>query len=134
MSSPGSSGDEADRSDIRLPDYLDHMREAARLACSYVEGQTRDAFLADKRTQQAVILNLIVLGEAATKIAQASPAYVAAHPAVPWKSLRGMRNRIAHGYFSVDLAIVWDTVETALPALLEQLDEMRAALPGSTDP
>ena len=134
MSSPGSSSDEADRSDIRLPDYLDHMREAARLACSYVEGQTRDAFLADKRTQQAVILNLIVLGEAATKIAQASPDYVAAHPAVPWKSLRGMRNRIAHGYFSVDLDIVWDTVETALPALLEQLDEMRAALPGSSDP
>ena len=133
MSSPGSSNDEADRSDIRLQDYLDHMREAARLACSYVEGQTRDAFLADKRTQQAVILNLIVLGEAATKIAQASPAYVAAHPAVPWKSLRGMRNRIAHGYFSVDLAIVWDTVETALSALLEQLDEMRAALPGSSD-
>ena len=133
MSSPGSSSDEADRSDIRLQDYLDHMREAARLACSYVEGQTRDAFLADKRTQQAVILNLIVLGEAATKIAQASPDYVAAHPALPWKSLRGMRNRIAHGYFSVDLDIVWDTVETALSALLEQLDEMRAALPGSSD-
>ena len=53
-------------SDNRLPDYLDHMLEAARQSCSYVEGLSKDEFLADKRTQQAVILNLVIIGEAAT--------------------------------------------------------------------
>jgi len=50
----------------RLPDYLDHMLEAAQLACNYVEGLDKNEFNADKRTQQAVILNLIIIGEAAT--------------------------------------------------------------------
>lgn len=50
----------------RLPDYLDYMLEAAQQACSYTEGQCKKDFIADKRTQQAVILNLVIIGEAAT--------------------------------------------------------------------
>ena len=50
----------------RVPDYLDHMLEAATQACVYVEGLSKDAFLQDKRTQQAVILNLILVCEEAT--------------------------------------------------------------------
>ena len=52
----------------RLPDYLGHMQEAASNACSFVDGLSRDDFLEDKRTQQAVIMSLIIVGEAATKI------------------------------------------------------------------
>ena len=52
----------------RLPDYLDHMQQAAQDACSFVEGLDRANFLADKRTQQAVIMSLIIIGEAATKV------------------------------------------------------------------
>jgi uncharacterized protein with HEPN domain len=76
-------------------------------------------FLADRRTQQAVILNIVVLGEAATKPANDHPAFIALHQDVPWHSMRGMRNRMAHGYFGVDLAIVWQTVVLAFarPAL-----------------
>lgn len=44
-----------------------------------------------------------------------------AHPEVPWRSMRGMRNRIAHGYFDINLDVVWDTVQTALPELLKHL-------------
>jgi uncharacterized protein with HEPN domain len=51
-----------------LPGYLDHMRQAATRACSSVEGYGKDAFLADARTQQAVIMSLIIVGEAAAKI------------------------------------------------------------------
>jgi uncharacterized protein with HEPN domain len=43
------------------------------------------------------------------------------HPEIPWRSMRGMRNRIAHGYFDTNLDVVWDTVDTALPQLLQQL-------------
>lgn len=52
----------------RLPDYLDHMFEAAQQACNYTEGLNKNDFIADKRTQQAVILNLVIIGETATKL------------------------------------------------------------------
>jgi len=47
--------------------------------------------------------------------------FVQSHPDIPWRNMRGMRNRIAHGYFEINLDIVWDTVQTALPELLKQL-------------
>ena len=111
----------------QLPDYLDHMLEAARLACSYVEGIKKTDFMADRRTQQAVILNLIILGEAATKLLALHEHFCARHAEVPWRSMKGMRNRIAHGYFDVNLDVVWDTVQTAVPKLLEQLPAVHAA-------
>ena len=54
--------------DFRLPDYLDHIRQAAADACSFVDGLAKEDFLADRRTQRAVIMSLIVIGEAATKV------------------------------------------------------------------
>jgi uncharacterized protein with HEPN domain len=110
----------------RLVDYLGHMQEAAYLACSYVDGISKEDFLADKRTQQAVILNIIVLGEAATKLLGDCPDFLSRHPDVPWKSMKGMRNRIAHGYFEINLDIVWETVQQALPRLLQQLPAIQA--------
>ena len=107
----------------RLADYLDHMWQAATDACSFVEGLSKEDFLADKRTQQAVIMSLIVIGEAATKVMDAYAEFANQHSQVPWRSMRGMRNRIAHGYFDINLDVVWDTVQTALPELLEQLPE-----------
>lgn len=67
----------------RLPDYLDHIIEAASLVCSYVEGLNKEDFLADKRTQQAVILNFVVIGEAATKLLTDHAAFLAEHADVP---------------------------------------------------
>lgn len=112
-------------SENRLPDYLDHMLEAAQQACSYTETMNKDDFLADKRTQQAVIMNLIIIGEAATKVMDLNVEFVADHLEIPWRSMRGMRNRIAHGYFDINLDVVWDTVQTALPELLERLPAIR---------
>lgn len=107
--------------DNRLPDYLDHICQAATDACSFVDGMEKDVFLADKRTQQAVIMSLIIIGEAATKAMDKDIGFTQAHDQIPWRSMRGMRNRIAHGYFDINLEVVWDTVQTALPALLTQL-------------
>ena len=97
------------------------MLEAATLACGYVEGLAKQDFLEDKRTQQAVILNLVILGEAATKLLTQYEPFLAKYPQVPWRSMKGMRNRIAHGYFDINLDVVWDTAQTALPELLAQL-------------
>ncbi|GAB1384787.1 MAG TPA: DUF86 domain-containing protein [Ottowia sp.] len=109
----------------RLAGYLDHMQQAAADACAFVQGMTQGEFLGDKRTQQAVIMSLIIVGEAATKAMDGYPAFVQAHADVPWRSMRGMRNRIAHGYFDINLEVVWETVQTALPQLQTQLTALR---------
>lgn len=72
----------------RLPDYLEHIRQAASDARTFVEGLVKADFLADKRTQQAVILNLVIIGEAATKIMDGHPEFTQAHPEVPWRDAR----------------------------------------------
>ncbi len=84
-------------------------------------------FLVDRRTQQAVILNLLVIGELAAKLIETETAFIAGHAEIPWASMRGMRHRIAHGYFELDLGIVWETVQRALPDLLEHLPAVMAA-------
>ena len=108
-------------SERRLTDHLDYMRQAAADACCFVEGLSKKDFLGDKRTQQAVIMSLVIIGEAATRVMDGHPAFADAHKEIPWRSMRGVRNRIAHGYFAINLDVVWDTVQTALPALLQQL-------------
>ncbi len=97
------------------------MMESTRTALSYAESYAREDFLADKRTQQATVLNLLVIGELASKILSDDAAF-AAHPAlVPLHSNVGMRNRIAHGYFEIDVDVVWQTIESALPNLFTAL-------------
>lgn len=110
----------------RLPDYLDHMLQAADDACGFVDGMDKERFLKDRRTQQAVIMSLIIIGEAATKVMDRYPDFSTRHAEIPWRNMRGMRNQIAHGYFDINLDVVWETVKSALPALLERLPAVRA--------
>jgi len=109
----------------RAEDYVDHIIEAARHALHYVNGLTKSEFLADTRTQEAVIYNIFIIGEAATKLVKEHVEFVERHHEVPWRSMRGMRNRIAHGYFDIDLELVWQTSQTALPQLVEKLKIIR---------
>lgn len=111
----------------RLPDSLAHMRQAIADAQSFTDGMAQADFVQDKRTQQAVVMSLIVLGEAATKVMDQHPAFAEQHAQIPWRSMRGMRNRIAHGYFDINLEVVWDTVQSALPTLRSQLGTLPAA-------
>lgn len=99
----------------RLTLWIEQMHEAAVDACSYVDGLDFAAFEIDKRTQQAVVLNLLLIGEVASRIAESAPGFMATHPEIPWAAMRGMRNRIAHGYFELDIEVVWDTVRDAVP-------------------
>lgn len=105
----------------RLPDYLDHIQQAAIDARHFVEGLDKADFLADKRTQQAVIMSLIIIGEAATKIMDGYTTFTQAHNEVPWRS---MRNQMAHGHFDINLDIVWNTIQEWLPELLTQLSDV----------
>ncbi|MBO1329031.1 DUF86 domain-containing protein [Acetobacter suratthaniensis] len=100
------------------------MRDAQADAISFIGTMSRDEFLQDRRTQQAVVMSLIIIGEAASKIINAWPEIKDTHPDIPWGAMRGMRNRIAHGYFAVDYGMVWDTVRHALPSLEQQLNSL----------
>jgi len=105
----------------RLPDYLEHIQQAGTDAISFIDGVSKEDFIADKRTQQAVIMSLIIIGEAATKVMDGYPMFTQEHSEVPWRSMRNMRNRMAHGYFDINLDIVWDTIQEWLPELLRDL-------------
>jgi uncharacterized protein with HEPN domain len=70
-------------------------------------------------------MSLIVIGEASAKVMDIYADFAVSHAEVPWRKMRGMRNRITHGYFEVDFEMVWDTVTTALPELLEQFPSVQ---------
>lgn len=108
----------------RVSDYLDHIAEAAIRVGAYLQGVDLAMFQEDMRTQDAVVRNLEIIGEAATQMMDQYAAFVAAHPEVPWQAMRGMRNRMAHGYFDTNLEIVWDTVQQDVPALRQQMHDL----------
>ena len=117
----------------RLIDSLQHIHQAATDACGFIEGMTEADFLADKRTQQAVVMSLIIVGEAATHIMDSYPEFSGEQATIPWRSMRGMRNRIAHGYFDIDLEVDGQTVKTALLELLSKLPSVQS-LASAYDP
>lgn len=70
-------------------------------------------------------MSLVIIGEAAARIMDEYGEFASGQSTIPWRGMRGMRNRIAHGYFDVDLGVVWDTVQTALPDLSTRLRQLR---------
>lgn len=110
----------------RLADYLDHIQQAAGNASAFVEGLSLADFMQDKRTQHAVTMSLIIIGEAAAKLMDSHADFVRSHPEVPWRAMRGMRNRVAHGYFDLELQVIWATVQEELPRLRQQMVELGA--------
>ncbi|MCA1936323.1 MAG: DUF86 domain-containing protein [Asticcacaulis sp.] len=108
----------------RREDYIRHIQDAVTQALDYVEGMDHATFLSDRRTQQAVIMNLIIMGEAATRLMMESPDFIEHHPDIPWRNMRGMRNRLAHGYFDLDLDLIWETLCVSLPQLQRQISEL----------
>jgi uncharacterized protein with HEPN domain len=114
--------------DQRLAEYLDQMIESAGLAAAYVDGMDAAGFGADRRTQQAVLLNLLALGEAATRVLQDHAEFADRHPEVQWRSLKGIRNRIARGLFDLDHETVWRTLQDATLPGAGDLARLREAL------
>ena len=98
--------------------YLLDMLLAARDALSFTEGMSFDDFVRDRRTQLSVLKAVEIVGEAA---AQVSEDVRRANPDIPWREIVGMRNRLVHVYFDIDLPLVWDTVRHDLPDLIARL-------------
>lgn len=99
--------------------YLHDMLEAARLIQSYTARVSFDEFWHNSEKRDAVALRISVLGESASRIDKATEAAV---PGIPFKSIRGMRNRIAHNYGAVDFKIVWAVTQEEIDPLIAALD------------
>jgi len=109
---------------MRVPDYLSHMLDAIHRIQRYTHGKSRDTFILDEQLQDAVVRNIEIIGEAARNVETQSPSFVAENDAVPWTALYAMRNRVSHGYWTVDLDAVWRVVGRDLPLLEAQIQEL----------
>jgi uncharacterized protein with HEPN domain len=105
--------DEADRT--RLQDMLD----AARAAKEFLQGRGRDDLERDLMLAFAVTRAIEIVGEAASNVSQSIHD---ANPAIPWRAVIGMRNRLIHGYFAVDYDIVWRVVSNDLDVLIHEIE------------
>jgi uncharacterized protein with HEPN domain len=100
--------------------YADDIVESCGRIRQFVAGMTFEAFVADRRTCDAVIRNIEVIGEAAKNLPDD---IIAKAPEVEWRKIRGMRDILAHGYFDLDAKVVWSTATT-------KLDELERAVRG----
>ncbi|MCP4108068.1 MAG: DUF86 domain-containing protein [Desulfobacteraceae bacterium] len=103
-------------------DFLIHIAEAAGRASSYTEEMTCENFLEDTKTQDAVIRNIEIIGEAVKNL---SDEIRNKYPEIPWKELAGMRDRLIHQYFGVNLDIVWNVAKDELPEILLRIKEIQ---------
>jgi len=101
--------------------YLEDILDAISRIRRYVGASRFEAFAADERTVDAVARNLEVIGEAVKQI----PAELRdSNPDIDWKRIAGFRDVLIHGYFSIDLEIIWDVVQNKLPALDARVRQM----------
>lgn len=101
--------------------YLTHIQECIGKIKEYTKGLDEEGFLGNTLIQDAVIRNFEIIGEA-TK--QLNPDFRAKYPAIEWKKIAGMRDKLIHDYIGVDLWAVWGVVESIIPDLAQQIDEI----------
>lgn len=117
------------RNQQRLADYLSHILEAIERIDRYTDDMVEETFLENLMAQDAVIRNFEIIGEACHNIETHYPEFAAAHSELPLAFAYQMRNAVAHGYFKVDLEIVWKTIHSDLTGLHAQVEAALANLP-----
>jgi len=111
---------------LRVPDYLEHILHAIARIDHYTEDLDEVGFLNNTLVQDAVIRNIEIIGEASNNIQRFAPDFAAKHDDIPWLLMYTMRNRVSHGYDTVDLEIIWKTIQRDLPKLYQQIQALAA--------
>lgn len=117
----------------RIRDYLAHILSAIERIERYTAELGEDEFLDDDLIQDAVIRNIEIIGEASNKILRADQEFAERHSNIPWQIMYTMRNRVSHGYDTVDLELVWKTINEDLPRLHAQIDELKQGIANDPD-
>ncbi len=102
------------------------MVDALALIRQYVSQLTEEEFRRNVMVQDALTRRIEIVGEAASQLDEAFRQH---HPEIPWQKIIAMRNRLIHGYFTLDLNVVWDTAEKDTPVLEQQLRDILQRLP-----
>ena len=97
---------------------IQHMIDAAEEALTFISGITEANFSKNRMIILSIVKDIEIIGEAASKISEETQIK---NPDIPWKDIIGMRNRLIHGYFDVDIKILWNTTKNNLPSLLKTL-------------
>lgn len=105
--------------ELRVTDYFQHILDAIERIESYLAGGDEKTFAQSFMAQDAVIRNLEIIGEAAINIRSLDADTAAQYPA--WDQICGMRNRLTHGYFDINLEVVWRTTQSDLPKLRQHV-------------
>ncbi len=100
--------------------YLLHIRDSIQHILEYTAAG-QETFFSDRKTQDAVVRNLEIIGEATKRL---SPLLKEAHPDISWKPMAGMRDKLIHDYFGINLQLVWDVVEHDLPVLRLKVSQL----------
>lgn len=103
--------------DLLIEDMLTAIHKIGR----YIEGMEQESFRQDEKTIDAVARNLEILGEAARQLPDD---FVSRYPDLPWRQIAGLRNRVVHEYFGLDLGIIWQVIRYDLPPLQIQLEKL----------
>jgi len=111
------------KDEFRVPDYLSHILQAIERINAYTEDIDEIGFLENKMVQDAVVRNIEIIGEASRNIEKHHPDFANKHPNIPWEYMYLMRNRVSHGYFSIDLEIIWNTIQRDIPELEQQVQK-----------
>ena len=107
------------------PDRLRHILDAVEKIEKYLQGYDKQSFQRDEKTQDAVVRQLEIIGEAAASLTRDLRSN---NPQVAWQFATAMRNRLIHGYFDIDAEIVWETTQNDLPVLKKQIEEILESL------
>jgi len=106
-------------------DYLDEIIEASEKIERFTDGMSYEEFVEDQKTVDAILRNFEVIGEAAKNVPEG---FRREYNHVPWSEMAGMRDKLIHGYATIELRIVWTTVQEEIPSLTGQIKALRDEL------